>query len=543
MGLIKNLAKAIVSTYEEKESGTVVVAETIEQPQAHYPNESSHSMFGAWSVIYNGEKNTDELGPIIDYKPDYQALRARSWQSWIESEITKTVIGRYVKWVVGEGLKLQASPNIDVLLTEGFSEFTPEARTKFANAIESRMKIWWGSRFSTYAGNHTLSAEEKEAVKMILVGGDGLVILRLDKGNVTVQIIDGAHIKTPPMVGALSILANGNRIINGVEIDAKGTHIAYHVVNHANGIMPTFERVEAFNKATRQRMAFMIYGSKYRIDSVRGMPLVAVVLETLKKLERYKEATVGSAEERAKIVYQIVHTDNSTGESPLLKKLAHASGRDGDLPTDSNGIEMARKVAVSTQKQTFNMTQGSELKALESKVELNFEGFYDKNFDIICAVIGIPPNVAKMLYDSNFSAARAALKDWEHTLRVDRSAISEQLHVGIYEFFTWVQVLSGKVKAPGYLEAYASKNMMALAAFHSSRWIGAAVPHIDPLKEAKAEREKMGPLGINVPLTTPEQATESLGTGESSENFVRFAEELKWMKEADLKTETEVKKP
>jgi len=77
---------------------------------------------------------------------------------------------------------------------------------------------------------------------------------------------------------------------------------------------------------------------------------------------------------------------------------------------------------------------------------------------------------------------------------------------------------------------------MSVAAFNLSRWIGAPVPHIDPLKEAKAEREKLGSLGKDVPLTTVEKATESLGTGEADENFLRFAEELAQADELGLTT-------
>ena len=434
-------------------------------------------------------------------------------------------------WVVGEGLKLQATPNLIVLESEGINDFTKEARDNFARITEARHKIYINSRQATYSENEPATEQEKEALKNTMIGGDVLCVLRVEKGNLTTQLIDGQHIQTP---FAKQVSNEGNQIVHGVEINKKGKHVAFHV--RKAGLPFTWSRIPARGARTGQLQAFMLYGSKYRLDSTRGMPLVATVLETLKKLERYKEATVGSAEERQKIVYQIVHGANSTGESPLMKRLAVASDPEGGLtlPADSSGRTMARTVAVSTDKQTFNMERDSELKQLESKNELYFKDFYDTNFDIVCSALGIPPNVARMLYNDSFSASRAALKDWEHTLRVHRKKFSAQFNQNVYNYWLWTEVLNGKVPAPGFLDAYVNKNNTVLAAIASARWVGAQVPHIDPLKEAKAEREKLGPLGANIPLTTAEDSSEALGTGEAEENMTRFRDELNKMEELDL---------
>lgn len=81
--------------------------------------------------------------------------------------------------------------------------------------------------------------------------------------------------------------------------------------------------------------------------------------KTIKKLERYKEATVGSAEERAKIVMQIVHDRDSTGENPITN-LAKGRGVGGanlsdDLPVSEQGKQLANTIAATTNKSTYNM--------------------------------------------------------------------------------------------------------------------------------------------------------------------------------------------
>jgi capsid protein len=491
-------------------------------PNAFHTDRPLGGMYGenVWTIGYTGEKNTGELGPAIDYRPNYPVLRVRSWQSYMESEITKTVVDRYATWVIGSGLKLQCAPDMLVLNSEGVG-MDKRSREAFNEVTEARYRVWAASNASDWSGMASLNRIEKRAYRAAKVGGDVLVILRYVKGKVKVQLVDGQNVTTP-----LDRLTDP-KVRHGVELDDDGRHVAYYV--RKGGIAPTWERVSAYGAKSKQKMAFLVYGSEFRIDSVRGMPLIATVLETLKKLDRYKEATVGSAEERQKIVYQIVHDLNATGENPLLANLAHvldAEATDAGLPTDESGTKMARTVAVSTQKQTFNMAQGSRLESLESRNELAFKEFYDTNFDIVCAAVGIPPNVARMLYTDSFSASRAALKDWEHSLRVERKDFSDQFNSPIYRFWLWTEILSQKVQAGGYINAMAASNDTIIDAYTSAKWIGANVPHIDPLKEVKAEREKLGELGKNIPLTTVEDATEALSCGDSDANMEQFGEEL-----------------
>lgn len=499
-------------------------------PKADFSSSGNYNYL--FSVSYNGEKNLGEIGPIKNYRLDYNLLRMRSWQSFHESEITQTIMNRFNMWVIGRGLKIQSEPVISILKSEGISKTNAQ---EFSNVVESRFNVWAKSKQSDYSGMKNIHFLAAAALKNSLLGGDVLVLLRYDD-CVSVQLIDAQHIQSP-MFGSEwypEILNNGNRIINGIEIDSKGQHVRYYV-RQADF---TFKTIEAKGKESGLQMAFLVYGLEYRLDNIRGVPLFAVVLETLKKLERYKEATVGSAEERQKIIMQVVHGVASTGENPQNKNLAKAfdwnPNVDNDLPTDVNGIQLANAVAVSTNKQVFNMPIDSKLESLESKNELYFKDFYTINFDIICAAVGVPPNVASSKYDSNFSASRAALKDWEHTLDVKRSDFSFQYYQPIFNFWLECEILNNKIQAPGYLIAKLKNNNMVLDSYRMARFVGAPVPHIDPLKEVKAEREKLGITGATIPLTTVEAATEALGGGESGHNMEQYSEELAKSKELGI---------
>lgn len=514
--------KNIISRMWDKlTTKTEVVNQQAPQKQAWY---SGGGTYRSFPISFNGEKNLGELGPMKNYTLDYESLRIRSWQSYTESEISKTVIDKVVKWMISKGLKLQSNPDKNVLKSEGISINTEE----FNTLTEARFGVWAKSKMSSYTGMCNLHEIAKETYKNSKIGGDALIILRLVNDILKVELKDGAHLQSPVYGTDYSPnkLTNGNFIRHGIEMDAKGQHIAYWLRKEDL----SFERIEAISSSTGLKQAFLVYGSKFRIDNHRGMPMIGVVLETIKKLERYKEATVGSAEERQKIAYQIVHQNFSNGESPLAVNMARAMNIDSyneDLPKDINMNELANTVAATTNKMTYNMPIGAELKALESKNELFFKEFYSTNSDIICGAADIPPNVAFSIYNDSFSASRAATKDWEHTISVNREDFSAQFYQEIYNYWLHVEILKNKIPSNGYLQAFYKDNIMALEAFRNARFTGPMFPHIDPLKEVNAERAKLGDLAKDIPLTTVEAATEALNGGDSASNLEQFIEELK----------------
>lgn len=461
----------------------------------------------AFSMSFNGETSMGGFGPAIDYTLDYTTLRIRSWQAYLESELPRTIISKYVGWVVANGLRLKANPNAQVLAMNGVGT-KPE---DFNEEVESLWELWSRKTMADHSRKQSLVGLAQQAYLNAKVGGDVLVVLRLDdNNNVTVQLIDGEHVSSP--IGS-GFAGDGTRWLNGIKVDKQGRHLSYMV---KTGLNSTTEIAAYSKQYPFLRTAFMVYGLRHRLDNQRGIPLLTSVLETVKKLERYKEATVGSAEEQAKVAYQVVHQVGSTGTNPLgtLQHVIAAAGNSvqNDNPINQEGEAIANKVIGTTQKQAFNMPVGSKLETLQvSGGTFHFKEFYDSNTDIVCSAAGIPPNVAKSVYNDSFSASRAATKDWEHTLKVQREDFAEQFYKPIYEFFLHIQILLNNVQAPGYLEAVAKGKNMLVAAYQAAAFDGPMFPHIDPVKEVKAVRELLGPEFDNVPLITVEDAAAVFG--------------------------------
>lgn len=501
---------------------------------------------GNWEIIggywYDGQKDAGEM-PVKKYVVDYPTIRQRSWDLLLDSPLAQTIIKKYVSWTIGKGLKLQAEPEIRVLEQEGIKL----QKEIWSKRVEDRFSLFKRSKGTDYAGMKSLNRLEAEAFKNAKIGGDVLVLVYYIKGRIKIQLIDGARIATP--VNQLSFpftqkLKNGNRIIEGIEINDQGEHIAFHIKRPSPSI--DSDRIVARDAQGRIR-AYMVYGWQYRIDSVRGMPLLSVVMEMSNQLQKYQAAAVASAEDRANVSIAIEHQPNplTTGDNPFAAQTARAYNVSRefapDFPEDTFGQPLADKVTASTKRQVVNLPLGAALKMIESKMELYFKDFFTVNIDQVCAACELPPNVAMSKYDSNFSASRAALKEWDNTLNVQREEFSEQFHAPIYAFFLETETRNGKLKSPGYIEAFDSDDWMTLEAYHKSRFVGVPVPHIDPVKEVDAERKKLGVAADAIPLTTVERATEILGGGDSDGNIEQFAEELKNSRTKGIKLEEVIK--
>lgn len=528
VGSIKNFSVAVsrIFTSEKKE----VQLKKKLSPQAFYGY--GEAILG---LPYDGEKNLGGIGPITDYNLNYDALRSRSWKAYLDSEVAQTILNKFTLWVIGSGLKLQAEPNRLILESEKIKL----NKQVFNELTEARFSVFCDSKDADYSGMKNLHQISSEAFLNSKVGGDVLVVLRLINGNVTVQLVDGAHVINPlgnySNEGGASIDYSGKNIKRGIEVDERGQHVAYHVrIDDLNT-----KRIPARN-SSGLITAFMVYGMKYRLDNMRGIPLTSAVMQTIAEMDRYKEATIGAAEESAKVVYTIEHKAFSDGSDPLVGELKRArGGAVDDIPVDSAGNAMADKVAATTHKQTYNMPIGAEMKSFNSNKELHFKEFYMTNVNLICSTVGIPPNVAMSLYDGNYSSSRAAIKEWEHTINVNRKDFYYQFYSHVYAFWLDVEILKNKIQAPGYLVARAKGDTMILNAYRNARFVGASVPHIDPLKEVQAARLKLGDTAGSIPLSTVEQETESLNMGESDANIEQYAEELIRSKELGVMAEVQ----
>lgn len=468
---------------------------------------------------FDGEKTLGELGVITRSTLDYRALRLRSKDSLLKQDTTKIITDKHVDYTIGTGLKLQAEPEKTILSLEGVElDFI-----KFQEHVEARFNLYSNSKFCDYSEQKTFHQIAYDLYKEVFTSGDALVVCRVGNLGLNVQIFSGEHVKSP-MIGSSfydEAKQRGNYINHGIEFDSKGRHVAYFVhVLDVNNILGKVERIEVYGKNTKRKMAWMVYGQKLSSDHLRGIPEMTQTLEKSAKLDRYTEAAVGKAEKAANITFSIEHDNYSTGEDPL-DSIRKSKNNIIDTPSGYElGDGLANKIVETTSNQTFNMPIGAKLKPFTTEIETDYEPFERANFNKISASANVPPEVALNMYNSNYSASRAAINGWAYTVDIDRVDFAIDFYIPFYKLWLEIEILKGKIDAPGFIVALQKDDFMVIEAYSKCRFIGKNMPHIDPLKEAKSVE-----LMLNLGLISREQATEMLNLGDWYENYLKLQEE------------------
>jgi len=488
-----------------------------------FSSENGTAFNPIYSDFYDGEKTPGELGSVLYTYPDHLKLRLRAYDSNLKTDIIKIITGKYFKAVIGSGLKLQSEPVQEVLKINGIDIDL----TDFKKKIESCFNLYANSYYSDYRRMQTLHENANDSFSDSFLGGDNLFILRADDKGVNIQVIDGEQIQQPDEThDVLKQKKKGNIVVDGVEIDKKGTHIAYYVIirkmdSETSDFDINFKRVDCKDNQGRT-VSRLVYGSKHRINDVRGISRISSILEKVNKLDRYTEATVSKMEESANVVLSIEHDQNSTGENPLTPGTARVKPNNKSIDNlYEQGQKTAAMIEQSTSKKTYNMPNGAKLKGFESGSDSSeYETFSKTVFMYLCASVEIPVEVALQMYNSNYSASRAAINAWEHIAEIVRKKFSKDFYQPFYNMYLEYMILSGKIDAPGYIDALENDDFMVIEAYCNARWVGPKTPHIDPLKEVKAVE-----LMLSLRLISREQAAEMLNLGNWEDSYDKFVEE------------------
>jgi capsid protein len=451
-----------------------------------------NSLFTEQSILFDGEKTEGELGYPKEVIPDYYSAGERAWELQLTNDVAKLIMNKWCKWVIGKGLRFNAVPPKDKI--QNFN------RDNFIDNVEYRFRTYMQSKYSDYSEMEDLHIKANECFLNAKTRGDVLVVLRIEDKKLNVQLIDGANVVNP------ATNDTNNYILDGVEYNAKGKHVAYHVYTENC----EYVRVPAIDEKTGLKKAFLVYGSKFRLNETRGLPMLIEDFEKLKNLERYVDATVKNAEVSSEAIFVNEHDASSTGEdifkTGATQGLAAKQKLYDPLPDLPKAQCFQKNLSRMTGGAAINNTIGGKLKLLKPDAESAMPDFLMTNLKLVFGSTGMPFEVALSVYNSNYSASRAATKDWEHVLKVETEYFAKQFYQPIYEMWLYNEVLNRNVDAYQLVQAYAKKDYITAQGISKATWTGVSVPSIDPLKEINAIRRTLA--DETTPLTTYEKATE-----------------------------------
>ena len=259
--------------------------------------------------------------PKEDIEDNLRVLRERSRDAFMGVPLATGAIKTMRTNVVCGGLT--PTPQID----NAFLGISDEEAQKINAQIAREFGLW--------ANKPTCDADRLDNFYMLqqlvftgfLLNGDAVAVLQNKKSpgvpyDLRLRIIEADRLCSPSFMDVLSPCEiNGRhveKIVQGVETDAAGMVIAYWICDRhplastaAAGLAAShWTRVEAYGAKTgRQNILCLM--QRDRAGQVRGVPLLAPVLESLKQLGRFTDAELTAAVVSAMFTVFIKKTDQS----------------------------------------------------------------------------------------------------------------------------------------------------------------------------------------------------------------------------------------
>ena len=443
------------------------------------PHMASASVWGnglARQSTWTGNKFPGGFGPTKVLQLDYWSLRNNSSQLFTENPFARGLIRRLVTNVINTGLELEAMPDADLI-----PDISEEQAQDWSENTEKRFTIWGENpELCDYAGRQTYSQLQAEAWRESLIEGDILVRLHVDRvdrgtGLPKIDLIKGGRVRTPmEKIG-------DPRIVEGVERDARGRHIAFYVTDDEGNST----RVPARSR-TGRRIAWLYYGSDKRTDEVRGTPLLGIILQSLKELDRYRDAELRAAVVNSILAMYIQKDADKMGSRAVEGGATHATrlqsaGPDGEAREFRIGQQVPGVVFEELQKgevpHSFNT----------SRPNVNMGAFEEAVLSAIAWSSEIPPEILVLQFGSNYSASKAASSEFNIYLIKVRKDFGISFCQPAYVEWLLTETMLGRIDTPGLVESWRDpQQYVTLGSWVKATWGGVIKPSIDLGKDVKA---------------------------------------------------------
>lgn len=440
-----------------------------------------HGLAPAVNTHFDGDKFFGGFGATKLFSTDYWTLRKRSDQLFRENLYARGLIRRLITNEINTGLTPEACPDEELI---GVPE---DSLNDWTETVENRFLLW-GKNPEQCDWKHrsTFGAIQRAARMEALISGDVLVVLRQSrKTNLPmVQLISGDKVQTP--LGGSTKLANGHQIRHGVELDTVGRVVAYWVKQDGDG-QP--KRLPAKGTRSGRRLAWLVFGTEKRLDDVRGEPLLSLVLQSLKEIDRYRDSTQRKAVINSILAMFIKKTEDKQGTRPIT---AGATRRGQATTTDHDGGKREFNIASQVPGLIIEELQTGEEPVLKGGegTDINFGPFEEAIIQAVAWANEIPPEILRLSFSNNYSASQAAINEFKIYLNKVWSDWGETFCQPIYIDWLLSENLRGRVQAIGLLDAWRDPQRQdVFGAWVASDWYGSIKPSTDMLKQAKGSKQ------------------------------------------------------
>lgn len=433
-------------------------------------------------TIFDGDKFYGSFGTTKDYDNwfDYYVLRKRSMQLFHENSYAKGIIERLLQNEIHKGLNLESNPISNII------GLTEDQALEWAEEVEINWKLWSDDPLQCdWYQTRTFGELQADVRMTALLSGDALIILRINRntGLPQIEIVDGSNVQTPfPMPK----VRQGNTILHGVEIDSKKRHVAYWVnIETSDGLGYKSKRVPVYGEKSGRKIAWLVYGSRKTIDNVRGIPLLACVLYMLKEIDRYRDSEQRAAVINALIPLFIKKGEKGVGSMPIG---AGAVYKKTETVTDGDSTTRDYKITKNLPGQVLDeLNFGEEPVSFNTqRPNVNFAKFEETIINAVAWSLSIPPEIMRLLFQSNFSASRQANNELAIYLSYRYWKFGIEFCNPIYREFVISSIYYGNIETKGFIDAFNNGDKRFVNAWLNAEWSGLSRPSVDLTKDVNA---------------------------------------------------------
>lgn len=441
----------------------------------------TEALLGGYKGARRNRRGTEEWRPgggsaNADQLPDLPELRERSRDLMRDAPLALGAVNTNCTNVIGTGLAVQ--PKIDAK----FLGLTPEQAAEKQAQAKREFELWARSPTCDVTNTQNFYALQDLAFRSMLENGDVLALTpAIARPGVPyklkVQLIEADRLCNPQSKGDTPTLAGG------VELDAYGAPVAYHIMRSHPGdigrIVREWDRVPAFGAQTGRRNVLHVY-KRIRVGQVRGMPYLAPVIELIKQISTYSEAEITAAVVSS-LFTVFVRTQDGSG---LVQEVSGGAGSGAD-PYDPKKFKLGPGAALA-------LADGDTVEfANPTRPNPSFDPFMLAVLRQFGVALELPLEILIKHFTSSYTAARGAfLEAWKY-FKVRRADFAAAFCQPLYELVMDEAVAIGRFAAPGYFRDPAIR-----AAYLGSEWVGDGPGSVDPLKEVNAAKERVA-LGIS----------------------------------------------
>jgi lambda family phage portal protein len=445
-----------------------------------------------------------------DLLPDLAALRERARDADRNIPVAAGAVNTKVTSIVGTGLRYKARIDRRRL---GLSE---EAADRWETDAQAVFALWAESADCDLARTQDFYEQQDLVLRNALISGDLFTDLRFAElagfpFGTRLQHIEADRVSNP------NFAADRSGLAGGVELDALGAPVAYHVLDRHPGDALSaasarkWIRIPAFDAATGRRRVLHHF-NRLRPGQTRGIPDLAPVIEALKQIADYTDAELTAAVISA--CFAVVSKTES-GQGLTSSPLAKSQDTGSDVGAAAGAlakvdIEFAPGLVVDGLKPNESIASFQSGRPSPA---------FDPFFLAICRQIGValelPYELLVKHFTASYSAARAALLEAWKFFRKRRQWLVRSFCQPALEAVLWEAAARGYIEAPGFFD-----DPFLRRAWCGARWIGPAMGALNPKDEVGALLE-----AVAGGLTTLDDATAEYNGGDWETNHPQQAKE------------------